>query len=32
MERYTRYYVNESGGGEIAPIYRASFMMQTVTL
>ena len=25
MYRYTRYYVNESGGGENGPVYRASF-------
>ena len=29
MLRYTRYYVNESGGsGEIGPVYRASFRVQ----
>jgi len=29
MDRYTRYYVNQSGGGgEIAPVYRASFRLQ----
>ena len=28
MDRYTRYYVNQSGGGEIDPVYRASFRMQ----
>jgi len=29
MDRYTRYYVNQSGGGgEIGPIYRASFRLQ----
>ena len=31
MDRYTRYYVNQSGGGgggEIGPVYRASFRMQ----
>ena len=28
MDRYTRYYVNQSGGGEIGPVYRASFMVQ----
>ena len=27
MDRYTRYYVNRSGG-EIGPVYRASFRMQ----
>ena len=28
MDRYTRYYVNQSGGGDIGPVYRASFRMQ----
>jgi len=29
MDRYTRYYVNQSGGGgEIDSVYRASFRMQ----
>jgi len=28
MYRYTRYYVNERGGGEIGPIYLASFKVQ----
>jgi len=28
MYRYTRYYVNQSGGGEIGPVYRASFRVQ----
>jgi len=28
MDRYTRYYVNQSGGGEIGPVYTASFRMQ----
>jgi hypothetical protein len=29
MDRYTGYYVNQSGGGgEIGPVYRASFRMQ----
>ena len=28
MDRYTRYYVNQSGGGEIGPVNRASFRMQ----
>jgi len=28
MHRYTRYYVNQSGGGDIGPVYRASFRMQ----
>ena len=28
MYRYTRYYVNQSGGGDIGPVYRASFRMQ----
>jgi len=32
MDRYTRYYVNQSGGGEIGPVYRASFRMQRVTV
>jgi hypothetical protein len=29
MDRYTRYYVNQSGGGEIGPVCRASFRVQT---
>jgi len=28
MDRYTRYYVNQSDGGEIGPVSRASFRMQ----
>jgi len=28
MVRYTRYYVNQSGGGEIGPVYRASIRLQ----
>jgi len=28
MDRYTRYYVIQSGGGDIGPEYRASFRMQ----
>lgn len=29
MDRYTRYYVNQSGSGnEIGPVYRASFRVQ----
>ena len=28
MIRYTRHYVNQSGGGEIGSVYRASFRMQ----
>ena len=28
MDRYTRYYINESGGSEIGPVYRASFRMK----
>jgi len=28
MDRYTRYYVNQSGGGEIGPVYRVSFRIQ----
>jgi len=28
IDRYTRYYVNQSGGGEIGPVYRASFRVQ----
>ena len=28
MDRYTRYYANQSGGGEIGPVYRASFRVQ----
>jgi len=29
MDRCTRYYVNQSGGGEICPVYRARFRVQT---
>jgi len=28
MDRYKRYYVNQGGGGEMGPFYRASFWMQ----
>jgi hypothetical protein len=28
MDRYTRYYVNQSGGGEMGRVYRASFRVQ----
>jgi hypothetical protein len=28
MHRYTRYYINQSGGGEIGPVHKASFRMQ----
>jgi len=29
MDRYTLYYVNQSGGGgEVGPVYRASFRVQ----
>jgi hypothetical protein len=28
MDRYTSYYVNQSGGGEIGPVYTVSFRMQ----
>ena len=29
MDRYIRYYVNQSGGGgEIGPVYRATLRMQ----
>jgi hypothetical protein len=28
MDRYTLYYVNQSGGGEIGPVYRDSFGVQ----
>jgi len=28
MDRYTRYYVNQSGAGEISPVYRASFRVE----
>jgi len=28
MDRYTRYYLIQSGGGEIGPVCRASFRMQ----
>ena len=27
MDRYTRYYVKQSCGGEIGPVYRTSFRM-----
>jgi hypothetical protein len=29
MDRYTRYYVTQSGGGEIDPVYKASFRVQS---
>jgi len=30
MDRYARYYVNQSGGGgEVGPVYRARFRVQT---
>jgi len=28
MHRYTRYYVNQSCGGQIGPLYGATFRMQ----
>jgi len=28
MDRYTRNYVNESGGGEIGPVFRDGFRVQ----
>jgi len=28
MDRYTRYYVNQSSGGETSPVYRASFRIE----
>jgi len=29
MDRYTRYYVNQiGGGGEVGPVYRANFRVQ----
>ena len=28
MDRYTRYYVNGSGGGEVRPVSKASFRVQ----
>ena len=28
MDRYTEYYANQSGGGEIGPVYRASLRVQ----
>ena len=28
MDRYTQYYANQSGGGEIGRVYRASFRVQ----
>ena len=30
MDRYTRYFVYQSSGGEIGPVYRASFRMQRI--
>ena len=30
MDRYTLYYVNQSGGGGEGPVYRASFRVQRV--
>ena len=30
MVRYTRYYVYQSSGGKIGPVYRASFRMQRI--
>jgi len=32
MDGYTRYYVNQSGGGEIGPVYRASIRMDRVNV
>jgi len=29
MDRYTQFYVNLNGGGEIGPVYRDSFRMQS---
>jgi hypothetical protein len=28
MDQYTSYYVSQSGGSDIGPVYRASFKMQ----
>jgi hypothetical protein len=28
MDRYTQYYANQSGSGEIGPLYKASFRVQ----
>ena len=28
MDRYTRYYANQSGGGDVGSVYRASFRVQ----
>jgi hypothetical protein len=28
MDRYTRYYLNRSGGGEMSPVYMVSFRFQ----
>ena len=28
MNQYTRQYVNQSGGGDIGPVYRASFRVK----
>jgi len=28
MDRYTRYYINQSGGGEMGPVYRANFKVK----
>jgi hypothetical protein len=29
MDRYTQFYLNLNGGGEIGPVYRDSFRMQS---
>jgi len=29
MDRYKRYYINQSGCGEIGPVYMASFSAQS---
>ena len=32
MYQYTRYYENQSGGGEIGPIHSSTFGVERVTL
>jgi hypothetical protein len=28
MDRYTRYYLEQSGGGDVGPVYRAGYRVQ----
>jgi hypothetical protein len=28
VDHYTRYYINQSGGGEISPVYKVSFRVR----